>query len=122
MTQTIEYQAFPRPFGRGGFTNPQIANGNTGNLSVEGYDNIGVTIDVTAVSGTATPTLTLNVQALDPTSGKQVTLPNGSISFTATGTVRLQFIDPGVKKIRLSWTITGTTPSFTFTVNYTLQV
>ena len=71
-------------------------------------------LDITAVSGTS-PTLTVTVEES----------PNGSTgwtthsSFTAATAVSNQIID--LKKrsqpfLRASWTIGGTTPSFTFSV------
>jgi hypothetical protein len=71
-------------------------------------------LDVTAASGT-TPSLTVLIEES----------PNGSTgwsthsSFTARSTTGSQVID--LKKrsqpfLRASWTITGTTPSFTFSV------
>lgn len=84
----------------------------------------------TAVAG-ASPTLAVRVQVWDPFSGVYVDLP-GAVFPTITGTTAaplLLTICPGIVAVanaavnmpmprtyRLAWTITGTTPSFTFSV------
>lgn len=88
-------------------------------------------VDVTAVSGT-TPTMTLQIQWRDPASGKWYNIPWAvTASITTTGTYVLTVwsglttvansvvnaILPAT--IRLSFTIGGTTPSFTFTAGIT---
>lgn len=89
--------------------------------------------DVTAVSGT-TPSLTLKLQAWDTTSNKFVDVAGATTaSITATGTVALA-VSPGITVVanaavaaqlpfawRIVWTITGTTPSFTFTASAHLR-
>jgi hypothetical protein len=85
--------------------------------------------DVTAVSGT-TPSLTFKLQAFDTTSGKFVDVAGAAtVAITATGTFALA-VAPGITVVanaaiaaqlpfawRIVWTITGTTPSFTFTAS-----
>lgn len=86
-------------------------------------------IDVTAAAGT-TPVLVVTIQGLDPTSGKYFTLL-ATANITAAGTTVLR-VGPGFPvaanssandimplQWRVSYTITGTTPSFTFSVGAT---
>lgn len=71
-----------------------------------------LTLDVTAVSGTS-PTMTVTVE----TAGDGVTWSavGTFTAVTATGTQRKTFF--GLDQyVRVSWTVGGTTPSFTFSV------
>lgn len=71
-----------------------------------------LTLDVTAASGT-TPSMTVSVETSEDNSTWRTL---GSFTAkTAAGAERKSF--PGVDQYaRATWTITGTTPSFTFTV------
>lgn len=85
-------------------------------------------INVSAASGT-TPTLVVNVQAQDPVTSNWITIPGASTA-SLTGITAVQLaVYPGVtvaantavsyplpRNWRVSWTIGGTTPSFTFSV------
>lgn len=99
-----------------------------GDLAATGC--VQAVIDVTVVSGT-TPQLTVFIEGLDPTSGKYFTLLASAV-LTATGTTVLH-VGPGLpvaanvsanaivtRNWRVRWTITGTTPSFTFSVGASL--
>lgn len=92
----------------------------TGNETVargtSDHNNLALTLNVTASSGT-TPSLTLAVQwsadgtnfgAADPADAFAAVTGNGVVSKAFT--VKAAFW-------RLAWTISGTTPSFTFTVD-----
>jgi hypothetical protein len=73
-----------------------------------------VQLDVTAASGT-TPSLVVTVQdTLDNTNWNNV----GTFA-TKTGVGRevINIAGPFADRIRIAWTITGTTPSFTFSVD-----
>ena len=97
--------------------------GNSGTFSdLGGYAAGMIVINVTAVSGTS-PTLTVNFQTCSSTPGQQ-TAPaqancathTSSSSITATG---VYFIKPVANFARwntVTYTIGGTTPSFTFSV------
>ena len=88
-------------------------------------------IDVTAVSGT-TPTLTAQLQSLDPASGKWINI-TGAVTTTinSISTVTLsiwQWLTAVANSVvnavlpntlRLAYTIGWTTPSFTFTAGVT---
>ena len=74
--------------------------------------------NVTAVSGTS-PSMTISFQDRDPGSKIWIDIPSSSFTaITATGIYR--FVMPlfGVR-IRPKYVITGTTPSFTFTLTGT---
>ena len=79
-------------------------------------------VNVTAVSGT-TPTLAVKVEdSVDGTNWNQVQTTS---SITATG-ITLVRVDlrttPVTERLRFTWTIGGTTPSFTFAVDsYTMR-
>lgn len=77
-------------------------------------DNVGYFVHVSAVSGTS-PNLTvkfdLSADGVNWASGAAGT----TAAITAAGTYYVASPNPGVQ-VRASWTITGTTPSFTFDV------
>jgi hypothetical protein len=107
----------------------RTAAGQSADLINEDASSVGsaqFVIDVTAVSGT-TPVLVVIVEGFDPTSGKYVPLLT-SANITVTGTTVLH-VGPGLpatanvsanalvtRNFRVRFTITGTTPSFTFSV------
>jgi hypothetical protein len=80
------------------------------------FDTMAVLLDVSAVSGT-TPSLTVTVQGHNPLSDKWhdvVTFPaQTAVTSTVIAPVST-FLD--FQNYRASWTVTGTTPSFTFTL------
>lgn len=76
-------------------------------------DSIFVFVDVTAVSGT-TPSMTVNVEwSFDGASWFPAQAADSFTAITATGKVVKRFDVKGTK-YRLNNTISGTTPSFTF--------
>lgn len=119
-TAAKPYQVFPRPFGTGGFVNPQAAAGTftTGDLDVEGWDRAVFVLDVTAITGSGT-TLDVQVQGRDPVSGKYILIGTAFSQSTTGGGANTQSltVDPLMfKKIRAQWVIGGGTPSVTFTL------
>lgn len=90
----------------------------TGALDTYGMGSINFIIDVTAVSGT-NPVLQVLVDASEDgvNWGEFIT----SQQFTATGNERLQQIALGSRYYRFTWVISGTTPSFTFSIMSTLK-
>lgn len=97
----------------------QTASGASNPLWTGGcITGIVIEVRVTAVAGT-TPQLNLFLEdTFDGTNWNQVSTINGS-AITATGATvkRINLRDfPVTDNIRVSWTITGTAPSFTFTV------
>lgn len=78
-----------------------------------------IEISTTAVSGT-TPTLTIDLQdTLDGTNfNKVVTLTASNITASGRVVYRLDArANPIAGRVRLAYTIAGTTPSFTFSVS-----
>lgn len=77
-------------------------------------DMVGYFINVSAVSGT-TPSLTVKLDL----SADGVTWAPGAAgtpaAITAAGTYYVASPNPGAQ-VRASWTVSGTTPSFTFSV------
>lgn len=111
---------------------PSAARTATANSADKGSENFqGGTfvLDITAVSGT-TPSMTVKIQHKDGVSGQYIDIPGCVFAAkTATGTDSLQLfsgITPAANRsvagilgdeFRAVATITGTTPSFTFSLS-----
>lgn len=90
----------------------RTATGNGGAVVMGEHSTLRLTLDVTAASGT-TPSLTVNVQ--HSADGSTWTTHSSFAAKTAAGTERKVFA--GLDRYaRASWTISGTSPSFTFSV------
>lgn len=91
----------------------RTANGNSGTLDASGFSQLAAYLNVTAVSGT-TPSMTVTVEeSHDGTTWRTV----GSFAAkTAVSNERKSF-SIAESYYRYTWTITGTTPSFTFTID-----
>lgn len=89
-------------------------SGDTGLLTgYGGAATIRAALVVTAAAGT-TPSLTVVIEdTLDGTNWFQV---GAFAAKTAAATEAINVTTPFADRIRVRWTITGTTPSFTFTV------
>jgi hypothetical protein len=77
-------------------------------------------LNVTAITGSATPTLTVTIQELDEqldpnAAGSWHDLAPAFTAVTATGKQRI-IINPIGMRLRAKYVITGTSPAFTFTV------
>lgn len=74
-------------------------------------------LHVISISGTSTPTITVAVQS-DDNSGMTTPTTRGTFAAkTALGGEALEIASPGTERYwRVSWTITGTNPSFLFMV------
>lgn len=93
----------------------RTATGSSGSIDVGHQDFLSLMLDVTAVSGT-TPSLTLSVEWSH----------DGATWFTADPVDTFTAVTASGKKVKLfqvkgtvarvTWTISGTTPSFTFSV------
>src|SRR5207249_666364 len=102
--------------------NPQTVNGtfNLGDLAVEGYTGLAVTLDITAITAA---NLKVYVDELDETSSKYVQIlavDNAGAGYTVTGTNRGTVSPLLSKKIRLRW-IVASAGTVTFTVSYKLS-
>lgn len=92
----------------------RTASGDTGVLSDYGRANtLRVQLDVSAVAGT---TPTLNVLLEDTLDGTTWNTIGTFAQKTAAGREVINVTSPFAKRIRVSWTVGGTTPSFTFSV------
>lgn len=95
----------------------RTASGNSGAFTLtEGNQNLSVLVDVTVVSGT-TPSMTISVEWSDDsgTTFAQADPADAMTALTTTGT-KAKIFQVKAPWFRVVWTITGTTPSFTFSV------
>lgn len=106
-------------------TNGSAVGTSLATLPITG-DNAGFTrhatvfLDITASGGT-TPTLDIVIQGRVNGSGAWTTLPGGSFSRkTGTGTDAIRIDGPLPVELRYSSTITGTTPTFTYSLSAVL--
>lgn len=100
----------------------QTASGNSAALDASGVTAVEVDVNITAVSGT-TPSATFVVERQGADGVWYVVATSPAITAAGTWTTS---IGPGCSvaheltdSIRLRWTITGTTPSFTFSASIT---
>jgi hypothetical protein len=95
-------------------------SGNSGDLICDQYQELAVDVNVTAVTGT-NPSMTLSIQRKGA-DGVYYPIWTSS-AITAPGVTSVS-IGPGLAQaasigdiVLLVWTITGTTPSFTFSAS-----
>lgn len=97
----------------------RTATGTSDFVNLDGpTSGMVIQIDVTAVAGTS-PTLTIDLQDTVDGAGynKVVTLTPSNITATGRVVYRLDCrANPITNRVRLAWTIGGTSPSFTFDV------
>lgn len=92
----------------------RTASGNSGALTHYGAaTTLRCQLDVTAVSGTS-PSLTVLVE--DTLDGTNYNTIGTFAAKTAVGREVINITTPFSDTLRVSWTITGTTPSLTFSV------
>jgi tetrahydromethanopterin S-methyltransferase subunit B len=92
----------------------RTATGNTGWINCEQYRELVAELDVTAVSGT-TPTLDVLVETAEDNAGQSARSLGSFPQKTGVSNDRKSFA--GLDNYyRLTWTIAGTTPSFTFSL------
>lgn len=102
----------------------RTADGTSAVFEAQNATRVAVTLDVTAASGTS-PTLDVKLQGKDPASGEWFDIA----TFTqATGvTTETVWVGGGAdtefltRTFRVSYTIGGTSPSFTFSVGAALD-
>ncbi len=97
----------------------RTANGETGVL--DGYGqaaSLRVYVNVTAVSGTG-PNLVVHVD--DTPNGTDFVSVGNSGNITAGGTYAFNITTPFTDRIKVRWVLTGTSPSFTFSVRLVAQ-
>jgi len=94
------------------------SNGSTGNVGIGNWLHVFVFIYVSAVSGTS-PSLNVYLNAYDEITSQSV--PIASVTnITNTGTYYMSATNLAAGYINVSWTVGGTSPSFTTTI--TLKV
>lgn len=93
----------------------RTTTGNSGALRLSGGVKLNLFADVTAASGT-TPSLTLSVEwSYDGTNFATPDTPDAFTAVTAAAK-KMKQLDVKAPLYRIVWTITGTTPSFTFSI------
>lgn len=96
----------------------QTASSSVSSIDSNGFGMISYVISITAVSGT-TPGLQLSLDVSeDATNWFEIIK---SVKFTITGNNRFQRASLSAKYYRFRWTITGISPSFTFSITSTLK-
>jgi hypothetical protein len=92
----------------------RTTSGNSGPIGMPERTSVNLAVNVTAVSGT-TPNMALTVEwSNDATTWYKGDPADAFTALTATGAVVKNLTAKGAYA-RLVWTLTGTTPSFTFT-------
>ncbi len=94
---------------------PRNTNGNSGNVQAYGSETVRAQLNVTGASGTAP---TLNVLIEDTLDGVNYNTIGTFAQKTAAGREILNITTPFSETLRVSWTIAGTNPSFTFAVDW----
>ena len=100
----------------------QVNSVTTGIINVQQAGNGLLIINVSAISGTSTPTLAVFFDVQDAY-GNWVLVSNatsiGGTAITATGTVTGNLSATSIAAFngRIRWTVSGTTPSFTASFN-----
>jgi hypothetical protein len=91
------------------------ANGNTADINVEHFSAMELALKVTSVSGT-NPVLNVYIEGKFDTSGDYKVLVSQE-GITGTGTWFFTITQLIFKTIRVRWSVTGESPSFTFRVD-----
>ena len=90
------------------------SNGNVGNFDIYYYLHIFVFIYVSAVSGIS-PSMNVYLNAYDEDSNQYVSIASVT-NITTTGTYYMAASNLAVRYVYVSWTVGGTSPSFTTTI------
>jgi hypothetical protein len=91
----------------------KTVTGTTPSFDEGSHDKIAIEIDVTAVSGT-TPSMTVNVEWSHDNSSWFSADPVDAFTAITTALKKVKLFDVKGLYCRLNYTISGTTPSFTF--------
>jgi hypothetical protein len=110
----VEEQSRYKPAGMTLYSGTVTSNGNSADIDVSGVSALEVEVKVTGVSGTS-PSLSVYVEGKFETTGDYKTLASQT-GITSTGTWFLTINPLVFRYIRVRWTVSGTSPSFTFTV------
>lgn len=91
----------------------RTATGQSSAFEVGRHDELAVLVDVTAVSGT-TPSMTVNVEWSHDATTWFVADPADAFTAISTASKKVKTFTVKGLYARLNFTISGTTPSFTF--------
>ena len=95
----------------------RTTSGNSATFATGGADSLSIHLDVTAVSGT-TPSATFSVEWTNDGTNWFVPSPADTLGAAITAvTERQQTVTVKGASYRLVWVVTGTTPSFTFSID-----
>jgi hypothetical protein len=94
---------------------PRTTNGSGPAVAVEAHNTVRAQLNITAASGT-TPSMTVTIETSSTGSGGWTTVGTAFAAATTTG-VQRRVASSLDRFIRVTWAITGTTPSFTFSVS-----
>lgn len=94
------------------------ASGNTVTYDIEHFDKFAATLNVTAASGTS-PTLDVVIE--ESADGDVWTTLQTFTQKTAVGTEVVRVSNPFHNKLRIKFTVGGTSPSFTAEMKATLR-
>ncbi len=96
----------------------RTTSGNSDNMRTSSGESIRCQLNVSAVAGTA-PTLDVTVE--DSVDGGATFNPIGNFTRkTTAGREVINITTPFSETLRVSWSIAGTNPSFTFSVDWSL--
>jgi hypothetical protein len=111
----VDIQARYKPTGMTLYIGTVTAGGNSGDIDVSTFTALELELKVTAVSGT-TPALSVYIEGKFETTGDYKMLVYQE-NITATG-IWYFTVNPCVfRYIRVRWSVSGTSPSFTFRVD-----
>lgn len=96
----------------------RTTSGNSGTLDSAGFGTTAFSIAVTAISG-ANAAFQISLDVSEDTTNWVEIMKTARM--TAVGFLRLQRISLSAKYYRYRWTVTGTTPSITFSITSTLK-
>jgi hypothetical protein len=96
-------------------TTPRTTSGSSNTVQAYGGEIVRAQLNVTAASGT---TPTLNVLIEDTLDGINYNTIGTFAQKTAAGREIINITTPFSETLRVSWTIAGTNPSFTFAVDW----
>jgi hypothetical protein len=91
------------------------SNGSTSTINLPSYLHFLVLIYVTAVSGTS-PSLNVYLNIVDEQNNNQAVPVASVTNITSTGTYYMSATNLPAGNINVSWTVSGTSPSFTVTI------
>ena len=111
----VDIQARYKPPGMTLYSGTVTASGNTADIDVSTLRSIRIMVKVTSISGTS-PTLDVYIEGRYEATGDYVPLLSKT-GITAIGVYELGQIDNlCFRYIRVRWSVSGTSPSFTFGV------